>query len=161
MICALWSLKRLQKRRRANTEGHGRRSKWKPTKMENYVICRTSPLSIVPQQEVNRVFQETQGQNLGTFRNDCLHKQHNTLTTTCRRQLKPQQKLERLPQQQSTKKTMYESNTIILCSVHVRDDAFAIHSCHRELLITTVLIQGKVMMQVNCSHVDVFCVLLL
>lgn len=48
---------------------------------------------------------------------------------------------------------MYESNTIILCSVHVSDDAFAIHSCHWGLYIPALLIQVQVMMQVNCSHI--------
>lgn len=58
---------------KANTEGHRRRCKWIKTKMENYVICRTS---LPSQQEVNRAIQETVGQNLDTFCNDCLHKQH-------------------------------------------------------------------------------------
>lgn len=71
MICALWLLQLLQKRRRANTEG---RCKSNRTKMENYVTCRTSQLS---QEEVSKSgIQERVAPNLHTFCNDCLHKQH-------------------------------------------------------------------------------------
>ena len=95
VICALWFFKLLQKRRRANT-GHRRRCKWKRIKIENYVICGTSLL-----------FQQ---EDKGAFKKDWVKTwTHFAMTvytsnTTCQRQLKLQQKLEKLPQQQSTTK---------------------------------------------------------
>lgn len=69
MTSALWLLKLIQKSRRANSEGHRRRYKSNKTKMENYVMSRTSLSS---QQEVKRAIQETLGHNLHSFCNDYL-----------------------------------------------------------------------------------------
>lgn len=122
MIYALWLLKLLQKQTQKVTEGgaNGSKQKWK--------IMSFAEHPYPPNRKSIGPFKKQWDKTWTHFATTVYTS--NTLMTTCQRQLKLQQKLEKLPQQQSTKKTMYKSNTIILCSVHVRDDAFAIHSCH-------------------------------